>query len=115
MAETTQKEYLDKMAAHTTCAKHSLGLNMMLGEKKVELNGREWDLNMREAVLTEAQTQGINPWDNHEELIEFIELWRLLHDAKVDCVTEDGRLMMLVRDVFKVLVDLAMPPILGIT
>jgi hypothetical protein len=114
MAETTQKEYLDKMAAHTTYAKHSLGLNMMLGEKKVELNGREWDLNMREAVLTEAQTQGINPWDNHEELIEFIELWRLLHDAMVDCVAKDGRLMMLVRDVSKVLVDLRMPLILGI-
>jgi TnpA family transposase len=39
-AEATRKEYLDKMEAHTTHAKHSLGLDMMLGEKKVELNGR---------------------------------------------------------------------------
>jgi hypothetical protein len=29
------------MEAHTTRAKHSLGLDKMLGEKKVELDGRE--------------------------------------------------------------------------
>jgi hypothetical protein len=40
-AEATQKEYVDKMAAHTAHAKHSLGLDKMLGEKKVELDGRE--------------------------------------------------------------------------
>jgi hypothetical protein len=40
-AEATRKEYFDTMEAHTTCAKHSLGLERMLGEKKVELDGRE--------------------------------------------------------------------------
>jgi hypothetical protein len=39
--EATQKEYLDKMAAHTAYAKHSLGLDKMMGEKKVELDGKE--------------------------------------------------------------------------
>jgi hypothetical protein len=29
------------MEAHTARAKHSLGLDKMLGEKKVELDGRE--------------------------------------------------------------------------
>jgi hypothetical protein len=35
-AEATRNEYLDKMEAHTACAKHSLGLDKMLGEKKVD-------------------------------------------------------------------------------
>jgi hypothetical protein len=42
------------MVAHTTRAKHSLDLDKMLGEKKVELDGREHDLNLREAMLAEA-------------------------------------------------------------
>jgi hypothetical protein len=62
------------MEVHTTHAKHSLGLDKMLGEKKVELDGRERDLNLLEAALVEAQSRGLNPWDNHEELMEFIEL-----------------------------------------
>jgi hypothetical protein len=33
--EATRKEYLDKMEMHTTRAKHTLGLNKMLGKKKV--------------------------------------------------------------------------------
>jgi hypothetical protein len=37
----------------TAHAKHSLGLDEMLGEK-VELDGREWDLNMCEVALVEA-------------------------------------------------------------
>jgi RecA/RadA recombinase len=52
-AEVTQKEYLDKMEAHTTHAKHSLSLDKMLGEKKVEFYGIERDLNLREAALVE--------------------------------------------------------------
>jgi hypothetical protein len=35
-------------------------------------------------------------------------------DAEVDHVVEAGQLAILVRDVSKVLVDLGMPPILGI-
>jgi hypothetical protein len=35
-------------------------------------------------------------------------------DAEVDHVAEAGQLAILVRDVSKVLVDLGMPPILGI-
>jgi hypothetical protein len=44
------------MEAHIACAKHSLGLDKMLGEKKVELDGRERDLSLREAALPEAQS-----------------------------------------------------------
>jgi hypothetical protein len=33
--EVTHQEYLDKMRAHTTHANHTLGLDKMLGEKKV--------------------------------------------------------------------------------
>jgi hypothetical protein len=33
--KATQKEYFDKMEAHTTHVKHSLDLNKMLGDKKV--------------------------------------------------------------------------------
>jgi hypothetical protein len=38
-AEATRKEYLNKMEAHTACTKYSLGLDKMLEEKKVELDG----------------------------------------------------------------------------
>jgi hypothetical protein len=62
------------METHTACAKHSLGLDKMLGEKKIELDGRERDLSLREAVLAEVRSQGLNPQDNHEELMEFVEL-----------------------------------------
>jgi hypothetical protein len=106
--------YLDKMEVHTTRANHSLSLDKMLGEKKVELDGREHDLDLREAVLVEAQSRGVNSWDNREELMEFIELWRLLKEAGVERVTEVERLAILVREVLKVLVDLGIPPIIGI-
>jgi hypothetical protein len=49
------------MDAHTALAKHSLGLDKMLGEKKVELDGRERDLSLYEEALVEAQSQGPNP------------------------------------------------------
>jgi hypothetical protein len=78
MAEATWKEYLDKMEAHTTHAKHSLGLDKMLGEKMVKLDGRERDLSLREAALVEARSLGLNPRDNHEEGMGFFELRRLL-------------------------------------
>jgi hypothetical protein len=52
--DATQKEYLDMMAAHTTRAKHSLSLIKMLGEKKVELNEREQDLELHEEALASA-------------------------------------------------------------
>jgi hypothetical protein len=57
------------MVAHNAHAKHSVRLDKMLGVKKVELNGRERDLNLREVALAEAQTQLYNPWDNCEELM----------------------------------------------
>jgi hypothetical protein len=60
-AEATRKEYLDKMVAHTAHAKHSLSLDKMLGEKKVELNGRERDLELCEAALAEVQTGDSTP------------------------------------------------------
>jgi hypothetical protein len=102
------------MAAHTAHAKHSLGLDNMLGEKKVELIRGERNQDLREAALAEVQTWGLNPHDDQEELMEFIELQRLLHDTEADCVTETGWLAILVRDVSKVLLDRGMPPISGI-
>jgi hypothetical protein len=111
--EATQKEYLDKIEAHTAHDKHSLSLDKMLGEKKVLLDGRERDLSMCEAALVEAQTWGLNPWDNREELTEFVQFRRLLQDVEVDRVTEAGRLVIMARDVSKVLVDLGMPPSRG--
>jgi hypothetical protein len=109
--EATRKEYLDKMVAHTAHAKHSLGLDKMLGEKKVELNGRERDLELCEAALAEVQTRGLNPRVNHDELMEVIELHRFLQYAEEDRGIEAGQLLTLVRDMTKVLVDLGMPPI----
>jgi hypothetical protein len=78
------------------------------------LDGREQDLSLRKVALAEAQTHGLNSRDNCEELFEFNELRRLLQDAKVDHITGVGRLAILVRDLSKVLVDLGMPPILGL-
>jgi hypothetical protein len=83
----------------------------MLGEKKVELDGREWDLSLPEVALVEVPSWAPNHQDNHEELMEFIELQKLLKDAEIERVIEVGRLAILVRDVCKVLVDLDMPPI----
>jgi hypothetical protein len=77
-AKATQKEYLEKMVSHTAHAKHSLDLDKMMGETKVELNGREGDLDLCDAVLVEVQTWGLNPWDNRDELMEFDELQRQL-------------------------------------
>jgi hypothetical protein len=113
-AEATQKEYLDKMEAHTSRTKNSLGLDKMLGEKKVQLDEREQDLDLHEVALVEAQSWGLNPQDNCEELMEIVELRRPLKEAEVECVIEVGRLVILVRDVSKVLVDLGMPHISGI-
>jgi hypothetical protein len=72
--EATRKEYIDKMEPHIAHAKHSLGLDKLLGVKKVHLDERERDLDLCEAPLVEAQSRGLNPWDNHAELMEFIEL-----------------------------------------
>jgi hypothetical protein len=66
------------MAAHTYHAKHSLGLDKILGEKKVKLDGREQDLELREVALVEAQTQGLNPRGHCNELMEFVDLQRIL-------------------------------------
>jgi hypothetical protein len=84
-----------------------------LSEKKVELDRRERDLNLHKAALAEAQSRGLSPRDNREELMELIELRRLLQDTEVDHVAEAGRLAILLRGVSMVLVDLGMPPIPG--
>jgi hypothetical protein len=62
-------------------------------------------------VLAEARARGLNPWDNRYELMELIELHRLLQDAKVDHIIEDSLLVTLVRCVSKVLEDLCMSSI----
>jgi hypothetical protein len=92
--KATRKEYLDKMETHTTHAQHSLDLHMMLGEKKVQLNGREWDLGLHDAALVEALSQGLNPWDKREGLMELVEFQRHLEEAEVECVTDAGWLTM---------------------
>jgi hypothetical protein len=69
---------------------------------------------LREAELVEVRSRGLNPYDNHEELMEFVKLQKLLKDAEVGCVIEVGWLATLARDVTKVLVDLGMTPIPGI-
>jgi hypothetical protein len=65
-------------------------------------------------VLAEAHAQGLNPLDNHDELMEHVELRRLLWDGEVDRVIEADRFTTLVRDVSKVLEDLCISSILGI-
>jgi hypothetical protein len=92
--------------AHTDRGKQVLDLDKMLGERMVELDGREHDLELRAATLAEAQA-----WDNRDELTEFIELCWLLHDTKMDHVIEADRLETMVRDVSKVLENLGMSPI----
>jgi hypothetical protein len=66
------------METHTACAKHSLSLDKMLGEKKVELHGRERDLSLREEAQVDAWSRGLNPRDNRKEPMEFVKLRRLL-------------------------------------
>jgi hypothetical protein len=53
----------------------------VVGEKKVELIGRERDIGLREAVSVEAQSWGLKSPDNHEELMELVELWKLLEEV----------------------------------
>jgi hypothetical protein len=62
-AKAARQEYLDKIEAHITRNKHVLILNKMLGEKRVELDERERDLELRTVALAEAQAQGLNPRD----------------------------------------------------
>jgi hypothetical protein len=47
-------------------------------------------------------------------MMEFVKLRRLLQDTEEDHVDEAGHLAILVRQASQVLVDLGMPPILGI-
>jgi hypothetical protein len=75
---------------------------MMLGERKEEVDRKEQDLELCMAALAEAQAWALNPRDNHNELIDLVELRGPLRDTEVDCV------------VSKVLEDLGMSPILGI-
>jgi hypothetical protein len=43
---------------------------------------------LHEAALVEAQSRGLNPWDNCEELMELAELRRCLEEAEVEHVVE---------------------------
>jgi hypothetical protein len=113
-AQATRQEYLDKIQAYTDRGNEVLDLDKMLGERKEELDRMERDLEMCAVTLPKAQAQGLHPRDNHDGLMELIELHRLLLDAKVDCVIEAGWLVTLVRDVSKVLEDLSLSPISGI-
>jgi hypothetical protein len=71
----------------------------MLEEKRARLDEWEWDLELQTTVLAEAQARGINPRDNRDELMQFVELRQLLQDVEMDRVTEAGRLTALMRGV----------------
>jgi hypothetical protein len=36
----------------------------------------------------EAQSRGLDPWDNRDELMELVELQRHLKEAEVECAAE---------------------------
>jgi hypothetical protein len=46
--------------------------------------------------------------------MEFVKLQRRQEEVKVECIAEARRLAALMRDVSEALVDLGLPPILGI-
>jgi hypothetical protein len=69
---------------------------------------------LREAALMEARARGLKPQDYWEELMELIALKKRLEEAEVARFIEVGQLVVLVGDMSKALVDLGMPPILGI-
>jgi hypothetical protein len=53
---------------------------------------------------------GAQPRDNHDELMEFVELKWLLQDIETCHITEAARLAALVREVSQVLENLGLPP-----
>jgi hypothetical protein len=71
-------------------------------------------LELRAATLAEALARGLNPQDNHDELMEFVELRWLLWDVEADHAIEASHLATLVGDVSYILENLGMPPISGI-
>jgi hypothetical protein len=77
-AEATCQDYLDKTQVHMARAKHTLGLDKMLGLKMVQLDGKERDLDLHEVALEEVHSWGLNPRGNHEEIMELVELRRHL-------------------------------------
>jgi hypothetical protein len=44
----------------------------MLGERRARLDEWERDLELRTTALVEAQSRGINPQDNRDEVMEFV-------------------------------------------
>jgi hypothetical protein len=48
------------MRTHTAHNKHTLDLKKMLGEKKVQLDGKEHDLALCDAAPAEAQSWDFN-------------------------------------------------------
>jgi hypothetical protein len=110
----TRQEYLNKIEAHTTGGKHVLDLDRVLAEKKVELDVGERGLELLMVAPVEAQARWLKPWDNHDELMEFVELRQLLWDVEADHVVESSQVAALVRDVSHVSENLGMPPISGI-
>jgi hypothetical protein len=68
------------MRVHTDPMKHTLGLDKMLWEMKVELD-KEQDLALWEVMLTE---------ENWEELMDLIELRRCLDEGKEVHIVEAG-------------------------
>jgi hypothetical protein len=65
-------------------------------------------------ALVDVETQGLNPRDNRDELMELVKLQRLHQDAEADRFVEASRLATRVRTVSKVLEDLGTSSIPGI-
>jgi hypothetical protein len=110
-AKAARQEYLNKMAEHTTRGWQVPDFDRMLGEKRARLDEREWDLELCTSVLAKVQARGINPQDNHDELMEFVELQQLPQDVEADHVTKASQLAALVREESHVLKNLGLPPI----
>jgi hypothetical protein len=66
------EEYLDNIAEHTAHGRQVLNFDKMMGERRAMLDEWERDLELRTAALVEAQSRGINPQDNRDEVMEFV-------------------------------------------
>jgi hypothetical protein len=75
-----------KFSTLTRCWGRS-GLGLMSGSRTWSSAWRRWPGN------------GMWPQDKRDELMEFVELWLLLWDVKMDRIIDAGLLVGLVREV----------------
>jgi hypothetical protein len=113
--EASRQCYLNKLRAHMTCMKHTLGLDKVLKESMVLLKEKKRDLKVQEATLCKALERGIHPQDNQDLLAQLVEPREHLAEVEVDCTGEVKELVSLVTTMFRVLVDLGLDSIQWIT